>query len=150
MQYRLQSSQEQRGAKPKDIESESQNIEIYSTLLSLVSTEILFYPFETILHRLQLQGTRTIIDNLDSGYSVVPILTNYEGATDCYRSTIASEGVSGLYKGTYRALCTFLSNFCIIDIIFRFWSDGLTICRSLCRYPANKMDCYTSDGSCCK
>lgn len=105
MQYRLQSSQEQRGAKPKDIESETQNIEIYSTLLSLVSTEILFYPFETILHRLQLQGTRTIIDNLDSGYSVVPILTNYEGATDCYRSTIASEGVSGLYKGIYRALC---------------------------------------------
>lgn len=99
MQYRLQNSQEQRGARPRDIESDSENIEIYSTLLSLVSTEILFFPFETILHRLQLQGTRTIIDNLDSGYSVVPILTSYEGATDCYRSTIASEGVSGLYKG---------------------------------------------------
>lgn len=99
MQYRLQSAQEQRGAKPKDYECETQNIEIYSTLLSVVSTEILFYPFETILHRIQLQGTRTIIDNLDSGYSVVPILTNYEGASDCYRSTVATEGISGLYKG---------------------------------------------------
>lgn len=99
MQYRLQNSQELRGAKPKDIESETQNIEIYSTLLSLVSTEIIFYPFETILHRLQLQGTRTIIDNLDTGFSVVPILTSYEGAADCYRTTIATEGVSGLYKG---------------------------------------------------
>lgn len=99
MQYRLQSSHEQRGAKPKDYEAEAQNIEIYSTLFSIMTTEIVFYPFETILHRIQLQGTRTIIDNLDSGYSVVPILTSYEGASDCYRSTIASEGVSGLYKG---------------------------------------------------
>lgn len=99
MQNRLQNSQEQRGARPKDFENDQQNIEIYSTLLSIMSTEILFYPIETILHRIQLQGTRTIIDNLDSGYSVVPILTSYEGATDCYRSTIISEGVSGLYKG---------------------------------------------------
>lgn len=99
MQYRLQNSQEQRGARPKDFESDHQNIEIYSTLLSIMSTEVLFYPFETILHRIQLQGTRTIIDNLDSGYSVVPILTSYEGASDCCKSTIASEGVSGLYKG---------------------------------------------------
>lgn len=99
MQYRLHNSQELRGAKPKDIETEQQNIEIYSTLLSLVSTEILFYPFETVLHRLQLQGTRTIIDNLDTGFSVVPILTSYEGAVDCYRTTIATEGVTGLYKG---------------------------------------------------
>lgn len=101
MQYRLQNSQELRGARSKDIESESQNIEMYSTLISIMSTEILFYPFETILHRIQLQGTRTIIDNLDSGYSVVPILTSYEGAADCYRSTIAAEGVSGLYKGKH-------------------------------------------------
>lgn len=99
MQYRLQNVQEQRGAKPKDFENDAQNIEIYSTFLSIMSTEVLFYPFETILHRIQLQGTRTIIDNLDSGYSVVPILTNYEGASDCYRTTIATEGVSGLYKG---------------------------------------------------
>lgn len=99
MQYRLQTAQEQRGARPKDVETETQNIEIYSTLLSVMTTEILFYPFETILHRIQLQGTRTIIDNLDSGYSVVPILTSYEGATDCYRTTVATEGISGLYKG---------------------------------------------------
>lgn len=100
MQYRLRNRQEARGAKPKDMESENQNIEIYSTLISVMTTEVLFYPFETILHRIQLQGTRTIIDNLDSGYSVVPILTSYEGAVDCYRSTIAAEGVTGLYKGT--------------------------------------------------
>lgn len=101
MQYRLQNKQEQRGARPKDFENDQQNIEIYSTFLSIMSTEVLFYPFETILHRIQLQGTRTIIDNLDSGYSVVPILTSYEGASDCCKTTITSEGVSGLYKGQF-------------------------------------------------
>lgn len=103
LQYRLRNAQELRGAKPKDMENENQNIEIYSTLVSLMTTEILFYPFETILHRIQLQGTRTIIDNLDSGYSVVPILTSYEGAVDCYRTTVAVEGISGLYKGTFNS-----------------------------------------------
>lgn len=116
MQYRLQNSQEQRGARPKDFENDQQNIEIYSTLLSIVSTEVLFYPFETILHRLQLQGTRTIIDNLDSGYSVVPILTNYEGASDCYRSTIATEGVSGLYKGFGAMVLQFAAHYAVIKI----------------------------------
>ena len=33
------------------------------------------------------QGTRSIIDNLDTGTSVVPILTRYEGVADCF-STI--------------------------------------------------------------
>lgn len=45
------------------------------------------------------QGTRTIIDNLDTGSSVTPILTGYEGFLDCYNTTIAKEGVAGLYKG---------------------------------------------------
>lgn len=45
------------------------------------------------------QGTRTIIDNLDTGTSVTPILTGYEGFMDCYTTTIAKEGIGGLYKG---------------------------------------------------
>lgn len=45
------------------------------------------------------QGTRTIIDNLDTGSSVTPILTGYEGFLDCYNTTLAKEGVAGLYKG---------------------------------------------------
>lgn len=116
MQYRLQNSQEQRGARPKDFENDQQNIEIYSTLLSIMSTEILFYPFETILHRIQLQGTRTIIDNLDSGYSVVPILTSYEGATDCYKTTLTSEGVSGLYKGFGAMVLQFAAHYAVIRL----------------------------------
>lgn len=114
MQYRLYNSQEQRGARSRDLDAQHQDIEIYSTLLSLMTTEVLFYPFETILHRIQLQGTRTIIDNLDSGYSVVPILTSYEGAVDCYRTTVATEGVCGLYKGFGALVLQFAAHVAVI------------------------------------
>lgn len=30
---------------------------------------------------------------------MLPILTNYVGAVDCYNSCLATEGVCGLYKG---------------------------------------------------
>lgn len=46
-----------------------------------------------------LQGTRTIIDNLDTGASVIPILSGYEGFVDCYTTIVAKEGTAGLYKG---------------------------------------------------
>ena len=46
-----------------------------------------------------MQGTRTIIDNLDDGLSVTPILTNFENVIDCYESTVREEGPCGLYKG---------------------------------------------------
>lgn len=30
---------------------------------------------------------------------MIPILTGYEGFVDCYNTTIAKEGIGGLYKG---------------------------------------------------
>lgn len=116
MQFRLRNRHELQGARPRDHEQNQQDIEIYSTLMALVTSEVLFYPFETILHRIQLQGTRTIIDNLDSGYSVVPILTSYEGAIDCYRSTLATEGAAGLYKGFGAMLLQFAAHVAVIKI----------------------------------
>lgn len=92
----------------------SENISVYSTLASFFTTEVLFYPFETILHRLQLQGTRTIIDNLDSGTSVIPIMTNYDGFLDCYRTTIRTEGVSGLYKGFGAVILQFAAHVVVL------------------------------------
>lgn len=120
----------QRGARTRDTETTQQNIEIVSTLISLMTTEMLFYPLETILHRLQLQGTRTIIDNLDSGYSVVPILTSYEGAIDCYRTTIGVEGISGLYKG-FGAMCLqFAAHIFLIKITKWFVIQITEICST--------------------
>ncbi|KAL4717230.1 hypothetical protein ACJJTC_017117 [Scirpophaga incertulas] len=76
-----------------------EDIKMKANIFAFITMEIIFYPVETIIHRLHIQGTRTIIDNLDTGTSVTPILTGYEGFVDCYNTTIAKEGVAGLYKG---------------------------------------------------
>ena len=95
-----------------------------ATFTGSLLADTILYPFETILHRLFLQvyqslslpmcmihitllltivniikGTRTIIDNTDTGLEVVPIVTRYEGVFDCYSTILEEEGVSGLYKG---------------------------------------------------
>ena len=54
---------------------------------------------ETVLNRLHLQGSRTIIDNLDSGFEVVPVITRYEGFFDCCESIRSEEGFGGFYRG---------------------------------------------------
>jgi solute carrier family 25 protein 46 len=63
-----------------------------------------------------LQGTRTIIDNLDSGYEVIPILTSYEGARDCYVTIVQQEGVAGLYKGFGALILQFLAHVAVIKL----------------------------------
>ena len=65
----------------------------------MCTADVVFYPFETIIQRLHLQGTRTIIDNLDTGSSVTALGTGYSGAADCYQTILSSEGPFGFYKG---------------------------------------------------
>ncbi|CAH4022684.1 solute carrier family 25 member 46 [Pieris brassicae] len=76
-----------------------EDLNLKANIFSFIAMEIIFYPVETIIHRLHIQGTRTIIDNLDAGTAVTPILTGYEGFIDCYNTTITKEGFGGLYKG---------------------------------------------------
>lgn len=76
--------------------------------------DTLLYPLETVLHRLHLQGTRSIIDNLDSGREVVPILTRYEGVSDCFSTILREEGCSGLFKGFGAVLLQYAVHFVII------------------------------------
>lgn len=75
-----------------------------------------------ILHcRLHMQGTRTIIDSLDVGYEVKPILTRYEGLFDCLNTTVHEEGVLGLFKvsATVRTKVQTLYNVLSATGIFR-------------------------------
>jgi solute carrier family 25, member 46 len=112
----LHNREEKKGARPKDLTGINNDIELYSNIISLITSEIVFFPVETIMHRIQLQGTRTIIDSLDSGVQVVPILTSYEGAIDCYHSTISSEGFLGLYKGFGAMILQFAAHLAVIKI----------------------------------
>jgi solute carrier family 25 protein 46 len=65
---------------------------------SNVGAILAMYPLETVLNRLIVQGTRTIIDNTDTGYGVVPINTRYDGFIDCIQSISQTEGLFGFYK----------------------------------------------------
>ena len=73
----------------------SQYREQISGIIGVLFADVILYPVETVLHRLHLQGTRTIIDNLETGREVVPIITRYEGFVDCFSSIISDEGMSG-------------------------------------------------------
>lgn len=95
-------------------ESVVQDIELHSILVSMCAADIVFYPLETVIHRLHLQGTRTIIDNLDTGRSVTPLLTGYSGAIDCYRTIVSTEGPMGLYKGFGSLILQFAAHVLVI------------------------------------
>lgn len=55
--YTHQQEQESQGAFPKDPTNALilREIELTSSLIAIISSDIVFYPFETILHRLHLQ-----------------------------------------------------------------------------------------------
>lgn len=118
MQISYRQEFERKGAFPKDFMNQSvhQEIEVTAQLLSLVASDVLFYPLETILHRLHLQGTRTIIDNLDNGFAVTPILTRYEGTVDCYDTTLAQEGSAGLLKGFGALVLQFSIHYAVLKL----------------------------------
>ena len=73
--------------------------ELVSNLISSFLTDIIMFPLETVIIRIHLQGTRTIIDDTDRGIGVVPLCTNYDGMMDCIETIHRVEGVGGFYKG---------------------------------------------------
>ncbi|KAJ6219005.1 hypothetical protein RDWZM_004817 [Blomia tropicalis] len=73
--------------------------ELKCSLYANIIADVVLYPFQTVLYRLFLQGTRTLIDNVDGRTAVIPLITNYESASDCYNSIMKYEGNAGLFKG---------------------------------------------------
>ncbi|XP_056681010.1 mitochondrial outer membrane protein SLC25A46 isoform X2 [Monodelphis domestica] len=73
--------------------------ELIANFTASLCSDVMLYPLETVLHRLHIQGTRTIIDNTDLGYEVLPINTQYEGMRDCINTIKQEEGMLGFYKG---------------------------------------------------
>ena len=73
--------------------------ELLASYVGNLMADIALFPLETVLHRLFVQGTRTIIDNMDSGLDVIHTPMCYEGPIDCITSILQNEGVAGFYKG---------------------------------------------------
>lgn len=113
----------------------SQYQEHAAALTGHFAAEAILYPFETVLHRLHLQGTRSIIDNLDTGREVVPILTRYEGVTDCFHTVLQQEGVSGLFKGFGAVILQYTVHFLII----KFSSKIISQVAQVFGHPSNAL-----------
>lgn len=65
-----------------------------------------------------------MIDNVDGRTAVIPLITSYDDASDCYDTILRDEGAAGLYKGFGALLLQYglqysvihLTNFCIQTI----------------------------------
>ena len=92
----------------------------YNEIMCLITANLiagtLLYPIETILNRLYVQGTRTLMDNLNSGIIIKPILSNYQGFFDCKKAILQDETNLGFYKGLGSMLLQFSIQFLIIKI----------------------------------
>uniref|UniRef100_A0A8R1HKS6 Solute carrier family 25 member 46 n=1 Tax=Caenorhabditis japonica TaxID=281687 RepID=A0A8R1HKS6_CAEJA len=73
--------------------------QMFAQTSSMVLTDLILYPFETILHRMYIQGTRTLIDNMDTGLSAVSMTVKYSGFFDCVKQVLENEGFWALYAG---------------------------------------------------
>ncbi|XP_077398912.1 mitochondrial outer membrane protein SLC25A46 [Vanacampus margaritifer] len=94
--------------------------ELAAAWLGSLAADALTFPLETALHRLSLQGTRTIIDATDGAAAknggggggggpplVLPVNTQYDGAADCFHSIRRKEGGAALYRGFGALLAQF-------------------------------------------
>jgi solute carrier family 25 protein 46 len=78
---------------------ETDSNKISNSIIACLFADVALLPVETVLNSLYIQGTRTIIDNVDETTVVLPVLTNFDGFSDCYQSILKFEGNFGLYKG---------------------------------------------------
>ena len=108
----------------------------------MCAADIVFYPFETVVHRLHLQGTRTIIDNLDTGRSVTPLLTGYSGAIDCYRTIISTEGPMGLYKGFGALILQFAVHVLLLKATKWILTEVGSVLKPKPKHRKNHQDTY--------
>lgn len=90
--------------------------ELIASFAASLCADVLLFPLETVLHRLHVQGTRTIIDNTDLGFEVLPINTQYEGMRDCINSIRQQEGTLGFYKGFGTILIQYTLHAAVLQI----------------------------------
>ncbi|KAK0424548.1 hypothetical protein QR680_008719 [Steinernema hermaphroditum] len=91
---------------------------------SVLLTDILLYPFSTILHRLYIQGTRTLIDNLDTGTSAISLTVKYSGILDCLKNVVNKEGFWALYSGFGALALQCVLNFMILRLVRSAFDHG--------------------------
>lgn len=89
--------------------------DLTANFVASLTAEAILYPLETIAVRLCVQGTRTLVDNLDTGESVIPIITSFDGAFDVLRySSSSASGFIGLYRGFGALILQYATQFALL------------------------------------
>lgn len=70
-------------------------------------------------------------------------MTSYEGAIDCYRTTLATEGISGLYKGFGAMILQFAAHVAVIKLTKWIVTQITEICSS--KPPQKVTEFYNLD-----
>lgn len=92
--------------------------QITKSIIASFVADVALLPVETVLNSLYIQGTRTIIDNCDETTVVLPVLTNYDGFSDCYQSILRFEGNLGLYKGLGAIVLQYSMHFLLFRSVY--------------------------------
>lgn len=90
--------------------------EVTCSLIGSLTADVISFPIETVFHRLCLQGTRTLIDNVDTPGAVTPLISDHDGFIECYRSLIVEETTSGLFKGFGALVLQYLVHFAFLKL----------------------------------
>uniref|UniRef100_A0A914YZZ5 Solute carrier family 25 member 46 n=1 Tax=Panagrolaimus superbus TaxID=310955 RepID=A0A914YZZ5_9BILA len=88
--------------------------DLFAAMTSSLAADLICYPIETVLHRLYIQGTRTLIDNLDNGVSAISINAKYNGFFDCFSSILKNEGFMAFYAGVGAIALQYCLQFCVV------------------------------------
>ena len=90
--------------------------EVTCSLLGSLTADVICFPIETVFHRLCLQGTRTLIDNVDTPGAITPVISDHDGLIECYKSVIVEETTSGLFKGFGALVLQYLLHFAFLKL----------------------------------
>lgn len=84
---------------PKHTQHEKVYPGLLASFVSFLAADIVMFPFETVLHRLYIQGTRVLTDNMDHGRGVLGVQFKYNGLFDCFWQILRDEGSLAFFRG---------------------------------------------------
>jgi hypothetical protein len=92
---------------------------LWVDFFSLLFTDTLLYPLETVLVRLYCQGMPALVDNIQSGTGVTYVATYYTGVLDCVSGVWETEGTLGFYKGFSSLLIRYSIHGLLLVLLWR-------------------------------
>ncbi len=92
---------------------------LWMDYFSLLLTDCLLYPLETIVIRLHCQGMPALVDNIQNGLEGSFVSSYYGGVVDCVMGVWDSEGPLGFFKGFSSLLIRYSVHGLVLVLLLR-------------------------------